>query len=175
MKKNLLKIATIGKTVGLKGELKLHLDTDFPEQFHKGATFPSDTTELEIEQFNEERMLVKFRGYSSKEDASRLTNQSLYTTYEQTKEACGLEEDEYFWFDIIGCEIIEDGKVLGSVQEIERINTIDYLNIKTSNELVEQSLPKSFLIPYIDRYIIKVDQASKTIESQGAFEILEAS
>ncbi|MDO8260641.1 MAG: ribosome maturation factor RimM, partial [Candidatus Magasanikbacteria bacterium] len=35
----LLHIATIGKTVGLKGDMKLHIQSDFPEQFKKGSSF----------------------------------------------------------------------------------------------------------------------------------------
>ena len=34
-----LLVATIGKVVGLEGDLKLHLETDFIEQFSKGENF----------------------------------------------------------------------------------------------------------------------------------------
>ena len=40
--KNRIPIAKIGKSYGVKGWAKLHLLTDFPEQFKAGATFESD-------------------------------------------------------------------------------------------------------------------------------------
>mgnify|MGYP000951624045 CR=1 FL=1 len=39
MNSDIVKVATIGRCVGLKGYLKLHNKSDFPEQFKKGATF----------------------------------------------------------------------------------------------------------------------------------------
>ena len=50
--KNKIPIAKIGKTHGLKGWVKLHLLTDFPEQFQKNRNFDSDKGELRIEQIN---------------------------------------------------------------------------------------------------------------------------
>ena len=62
---NKIYIAKIGKAVGLQGELKLHLDTDFPEQFKAGATFTlSNNQEVTIEHFNNKRGVVKFKDYN---------------------------------------------------------------------------------------------------------------
>jgi len=45
-----LEIAKIGKAVGLAGEVKLHLHTDFIEQFKEGANFfLNDGTTIKIE------------------------------------------------------------------------------------------------------------------------------
>ncbi len=46
---------------------------------------------------------------------------------------------------------------------------------KTAKELVEQKLPKSFLLPYDGRCIVAVDTDAKKIEATGAYDILEAS
>ncbi|XPV54877.1 MAG: hypothetical protein ACNI3H_12505 [Halarcobacter ebronensis] len=35
-------VARLGKTVGLKGDLKIFLDSDFPNQFKTGATFTTN-------------------------------------------------------------------------------------------------------------------------------------
>ncbi len=170
-----IQVATIGKTVGLKGELKLHLQTDFPEQFKTGKTFKTKTSQLTIDSFNKKRLLVKFKGYDTPEIAKKLTNQKLYTTVEQTKKDCTLKEGEFFWFDIQGCEIIEDGIKLGKVVDIDRILDTDYLKIQTDVNLTEKKLPKSFLLPYNDRYIVEVDINNKTIKTKQAYNILQAS
>lgn len=172
----LLHIATIGKVVGLKGEMKLHIKSDFPEQFKKGASFPINENEnLTVSEVNHERGLIKFVGYASPEDAKKLTNKKLYTTIERTRKECRLDEGEYFWFDIEGCSVIEDGKVLGIVDEVDRISVTNYLNIKTDEALVKEGFAKSFLIPFSKPFTISTDIKEKIITVSGAMDILEAS
>lgn len=168
-------IAQIGRTVGLMGDLKLHLHTDFPEQFTAGSKFQSDRGELEVISYNKAREIIRFRGYESMDSAKKLTNTKLYASEEQTKEICNLKEGEYFWFDIIGCKIIENGEVLGIVKDIERLAVNDFLQIDTASELIENGMPKSFLIPYIPRYVLNVNLETKEIEVCDAKSILENS
>ena len=172
----LLHIATIGKTVGLAGDMKLHIKSDFPEQFVKGATFFVNKKEnITLEDVNMQRGLIKISGYSTPESAKKFTNAKLYTTIEKTKEQCRLEEGQFFWFDIVGCSVYEDGNLLGVVGEIERIAIADYLQIKTDEKLVKTGHAKSFLVPYQDPFIMKTDIEQKVIEVSGAMDILEAS
>ncbi len=175
-KKELLHIATLGKSVGLKGDMKLHIKTDFPEQFKKNATFYiTPETKITIENVNFQRGTIKLSGYNTPEEAKKLTNAKLHATIEQTRKECKLEDGEHFWFDIEGCLVYEDGLFLGKVIEIERILDTDYLKIKTADELVAQKLPKSFLLPYNEHFIKSVDTKEKKIEAIGAYDILEAS
>ncbi len=169
-------VAKLGKTVGLKGHVKLFIESDFPGQFKKGATFTTNKKEtLTIAEFNASRGTVLFESINDVDSAKKLTNVQLFTSYEQTKEDCQLEENQYFWFDIIGCSIKDDDTILGEVVEIHRYPVDDYLEIKTSQELVKKDLPKTFLIPYIDEYVISVDVEEKVVTTQGAFDILENS
>ena len=39
LKDDMLEVALLGKTIGLKGAIKLHNRSDFPSQFKKGAKF----------------------------------------------------------------------------------------------------------------------------------------
>ena len=175
-KKDLLHIATLGKSVGLKGDMKLHIKTDFPEQFKKNASFYiTPEKQVTIESVNFQRGTIKLQGCDTPEEAKKFTNARLHTTIERTREECQLEEGQHFWFDIEGCDLYEDGRLLGRVMEIERILDTDYLKIKTVYELVAQKLPKSFLLPYDKRCILSVDTKAKKIEAAGAYDILEAS
>jgi len=168
-------IAQIGRTVGLWGDLKFHLHTDFPEQFKIGATFQSSRGELTISDVNIKRGTVRFSGYENIDLAKKLTNTKLYATKEQTKENCNLNEGEHFWFEVIGCRVKQDDEILGIVEDIQRMADIDYLSIKTDDALVKAGLTKNFLLPYIDRYIIKTDTEEKVVYTKDAKEILEAS
>lgn len=168
-------IAQIGRTVGLYGDLKLHLHTDFPEQFKVGHTLKSSRGDLTISDLNPNRGTIRFIGYESVESAKKLTNVKLYANEEETKAYCHLEKDEYFWFDVIGCIVKEKEIILGTVDDIQRMLDLDYLVIKTDQSLVEAGMPKEFLLPYIPRYIVKTDIETKTVLTQDAKDILEAS
>ena len=169
---NKIPIAKIGKTYGTKGWQKIHLLTDFPEQFKKDATFESDKTTLTIENIDLKKGIVKFKDINSPEEAKKLTNRTLYTTKEKTKEEIKLKENEYFWFDIIGCDVYEEDELLGKVKEIQRINDSDYLLIKTNKNL-NPKYPKRFLIDF-KRNVKEVDIKNKKIFTQKAKELLES-
>ena len=168
-------IAQIGRTIGLWGDLKFHLHTDFPEQFKVGKTYKSDRGDLTIADINFTRGTIRFTGYESIDSAKKLTNTKLYANEEQTKENCELGEGQHFWFDVIGCVVKQDDEVLGMVDDIQRMADTDYLAVKTDTSLVEAGLSKQFLLPYIERYIIKVDTEEKIVYTKDAKDILEAS
>ncbi len=168
-------IAQIGRTIGLWGDLKFHLHTDFPEQFKVGKTYKSNRGDLTIADINFTRGIIRFKGYESIDSAKKLTNTKLFANEEQTKENCDLKEGQHFWFDVIGCVVQQDDEVLGLVEDIQRMADTDYLSVKTETSLVEAGLSKNFLLPYIDRYIVKVDTEEKIVYTKDAKDILEAS
>ena len=168
-------IAQIGRTIGLWGDLKFHIHTDFPEQFKVGNTYRSNRGDLTIADINFTRGIVKFRGYESIDSAKKLTNTKIYANIEQTKENCDLKEGQHFWFDVIGCSVKQDDEVLGVIEDIQRMGDTDYLLLKTDEVLVKAELPKTFLIPYIDRYVLNVDIEEKIVYVHDAKDILEAS
>ncbi len=168
-------IAQIGRTVGLWGDLKFHLHTDFPEQFKVGQTYQSSRGELTIADINFKRGTVRFSGYESVDLAKKLTNAKLYASEEETKVHCQLQEGEYFWFDVIGCSVEQDGEVLGRVREIQRMLDVDYLAIDTDRALLKDGMAKHFLLPYIPRYIVHTDVEAKVVFTKDAKDILEAS
>lgn len=171
----MIQVAKIGKSVGVYGGAKLHILTDFPEIFKEDIIYTAkspglnpQTLSLKIKSYHEG--IVIFESYESKESIKTLVNFTLYASLEDTRKYCELREGEIFWFDVIGSEIIEDGEKLGEVVEIERIGKVDYLLIEA---VVTQNLPKRFMLPYIQRYILEA--RDKKIYTQGAREIWFAS
>jgi 16S rRNA processing protein RimM len=61
------------------------------------------------------------------------------------------------------------------VDDIQRMVDIDYLVVMTDEALVEAGMSKSFLLPYIDRYILTANIEEKKIYTKDAKDILEAS
>ena len=172
----LLHIATIGKTVGIKGDMKFHIKCDFPEQFKVGSTFlinKKDT--ITLTEVDLDRLLVKVNNLSNPQDCKKFTNAKLFTTHEETRKNCHLKEGEYFWFDLEDCQVYEDGKLLGVVKEVERIAITNYLSIVTDESLVESGSAKSFLVPFMEPFRKSVEIDKKIITLSGALDILEAS
>lgn len=168
----MIEVAKIGKTVGVHGGVKLHIMTDFPQIFSRNisflarkGSFKQEIFEIKIKHFK--KGIAYFEGYESLESAKELVNVILGMSLEDTKKICKLREGEMFWFEVVGCEIIEGEECLGIVKEVERIGNIDYLIVDAKTSCLK--LPKSFMIPYIDRYILSC--SSGKIIVQGAKDI----
>ena len=175
-KEQLLHIATIGKTVGIHGDMKFHDKSDFPEQFFNGATFFTNLKkEITLNDVNLERGIIKIAGINTIEDAKKYTNAKLFTTRDETRKNCHLEEGEFFWFDLEDCEVYEDDKLLGKVDDVDRIAVTTYLNIITDKKLIEAGFTKKFLVPFAEPFKVSVDIDKKIIILSGAMDILEAS
>lgn len=175
MSKDKFFIAQIGRTVGLWGDLKLHLHTDFPEQFQIGNSYSSSVGNLTISDINLSRGIVKFIGYDGVDYAKKLTNVKIYSTQEETQNNCTLDDGQYFWFDIIGSEVFEGSELIGVIEDIQRMADTDYLVITTDSKLVNSGMTKSFLLPYIDRYVSDFNVELKKLTVKDAKDILEAS
>ncbi len=171
----LLEVAQIGRLVGLRGELKLHLHCDFPEQFQRGKIFQTSKGEtLEVLSYHQEKGLISFVGYD-RESAKKLVNTLLLTTPEASMRDCALKDGEFFWFDMIDAKVLDNGLFLGIVEEIERIAITDYLIIRTDELWVKQGYAKRFYIPYIERYILSFDKQKQEIYTKDSLGILENS
>lgn len=171
-------VAKLGKSVGLKGQMRVHIDSDFPEQFKKGVSFTTNKNKtLTIETINQTYDTVKFEGINTIEETKILINSLLFVSSENTIKNCKLKDKQYFWFDIEGCTIIENGTVLGKVTEISRFPIDDYMYIDTDAELLKNDakMAKTFLIPYNDNYILNVNISKKMIEIKNGLDILAAS
>ncbi len=176
MNSDIVEVATIGRCVGLKGYLKLHNKSDFPEQFKKGATFfDKNNDQLVIKDYNRQKELVLFENFDDLDLAKTLVNRTIYTTKELTRKNCKLKKNEFFQFDIIGLKVIENGEILGIVEDIQDNFANSLLYIKTDEKLIMSGNPKNFYIPYLEHFIISVNLDNEEILVKGAISILENS
>ena len=76
---------------------------------------------------------------------------------------------------MIGCDVVEDDEVVGTISDIQRMVDIDYLIVDTDSKLVDAGFSKNFLLPYIERYVIRAEMDFKKVYVRDAKEILEAS
>lgn len=178
-------VAKCGKSIGLKGEIKLIIYSDFSEIFTKGnillaKNLPNTPNEsghfLTINAFNPHKNSIFFNEIDNIDSAKNLTSFLLYSSKSLSEKYCNLGKDEYFWFEIIGLNIVENNIMLGKVSEITRIGNIDYLIIDVDSaifDLYPHIKAKRFYLPYIARYIL--DVKSGIIYTKDAFGVLEES
>lgn len=159
MNEALVLVAKLGRTVGVQGFVRLHNLSDFPEQFECGASFfDKNSRVLKIKARNAQSVL--FEGFESLESAKTLVNLELFQSVEKSRASCKLNEGEFFYFDIIGLEVFENGLLLGVVKDILPAGN-DLLLIKSDESLVKKGFASEFYLPYVDFYIKSVELGAK--------------
>lgn len=146
----------IGKSVGLNGGLKLHLESDFPECLKKGVKVSvaplnafsraSSFKDYVIHSYEHAKNLLFLETIHTPEKAKELTNLGLFMSEAESKKLCVLKEGEFFYCDLVGLSVVEENEILGKVIEIQRISQTDYFMVETTRSLVEKGLAKIFLI-----------------------------
>lgn len=155
-------VAKLGRTVGVQGFVRLHNLSDFPEQFECGASFfDKNSRVLKIKARNAQSVL--FEGFESLESAKTLVNLELFQSVEKSRTSCKLNEGEFFYFDIIGLEVFENGLLLGVVKDILPAGN-DLLLIKSDESLVKKGFASEFYLPYVDFYVKSVELGAKDSE-----------
>lgn len=157
---DLVVIAKIVKTRGLRGEVVAELMTDFPERFEGLddviAAMPNGSCrELKIEGFffQKGRIVLKFAGFDSVEAGEELRNADVCVPETETVH---LETDEYFDWQLEGCTVETiTGEVVGQVRELMRTGGTEVL--------VVDGAEKEYLIPFAESICTVVDVENKMI------------
>ncbi len=166
----LVAIAKLVKSRGLRGELVAEVLTDFPERFDELETvialLPDGTRrELKIERFwfQKGRIILKFAGFDSIETAETLRGAEVCIP---ESEAVELEEDEFFDWELAGCEVeTVEGLKLGRVKDLMRTGGTE--------NLVVAGAEKEYLIPFAASVCVEVDVVNKLIKVDAPEGLLE--
>ncbi|MBM0636992.1 ribosome maturation factor RimM [Campylobacter sp. VicNov18] len=176
--KDFVQVAKLGKTVGLKGYIKLHNLSDFPLQFKKDASFFLENGKqiLKIKHYNQANSTVLFQDYEELEKSKILTNCILFQSIEQSRQTCKLKKDEFFYFDILECEVFDENTRLGKVVDILETGASYLFQIQSDEKWIAKKYPKTFFIPYLDKFVKSIDiQKREILCTKDAFLILENS
>jgi len=161
MNEELVAIAKIVKSRGLRGELVADVLTDFPERFEDLETViallpDGERRELKIERFwfQKGRIVFKFAGFDSIERAETLRGAEICIP---ESEAVALETDEFFDWELAGCEVeTVEGLKLGRVKELLRTGGTEILVVAGAD--------KEYLIPFAETICTEVDVENKLIK-----------
>lgn len=163
MSERCFQVGKIVNTHGIRGELKIVPQTDFPEiRFAKGSRllcFPPNGGEpvpvtVSRARFHKGTYLVKFSEFDNINEVEKFKGGSLKVSEDQLVE---LEDGEYYYHQIVGCQVFnEEGELLGTVKEIWAPGANDVWVARSADG-------KELLIPYIDEVVKQVDIAAKRI------------
>ena len=154
-----LKIGKIVGTHGLKGELKIRTDSDFAkERFEKGndiiIRYQNQDLVFTIltSRVHKGNYLVAFKDHQDINLVEKYLGSFVYGYKDEEL----LEDDEYFYTDLIGMEVVSsEGKVIGPVTSIYDNTRHDVLNVDYHG--------KNVGIPYVEAFIKEVDLENKKI------------
>lgn len=158
------KLRTIGKIVnthGIRGELKIVSETDFPERFDAGSELvivdaqnKQTPVKIQSSRLHKNMYIVKLEKYDNINDVEKYKGSLLKI---DAKYQEPLEEGEYYYHEIIGCRVItEEGQELGAITEILTPGANDVW-------VVSRPQNKQLLLPVIDDVVLDVDVLSKIV------------
>lgn len=153
----LIKVGYITNTHGIKGEIKVYPLTDNLDRFNEDIDFYIDNQNIKVKivKSREYRGLVylKLQDYDNINDVLKFKSKYLLIDEENRLD---LPEDSYYISDLIGSDIVEDGKIIGTVKDVLMNSTNDiYLCRRKDN--------KEFMIPAVKEFIREVDAKNKKI------------
>jgi 16S rRNA processing protein RimM len=167
---DLIAIAKLVRTRGLRGELVADVLTAFPERFDnltKVVAVKPDNTRigLEIEKFwfQKNRIILKFLGFDSIEAAEKLRDFEICVS---DVEAVELEPDEFFDWQLQDCAVETiAGEPIGLVREVMRTGGTEILVVAGES--------KEYLIPFATAICTDVDIENKRIKIDAPEGLLE--
>ena len=147
-------VGKVTKVHGLKGELKLYTSIEdiwFADlkQIRLSCDNPMQNfTEYRIQSIRgKSPLIIKFQGINSLESAKELAGKTLYVFRDQFPD---LPDDEYYWFQIEGLRVYDQGgHYYGNIEEIIRTGSNDVYVVRDDK--------RELLLPMIDSVVKKID------------------
>ena len=168
----LVAVARVRRARGVKGEVAADIWTDFPERFERLeeliAVFPGGERRrlaLEGHWLHGARVVLKFRGFDSPEEAAALAGCVLAVP---ESEAVELGEGEFYDWQLEGCRVeTVEGRDVGTVREV----------LHTGGEapvlVIRDPRGRENLVPLAESICVEIDTGRKLIRVDAPEGLLE--
>ena len=158
---DLIVVAHIVKVRGLRGEVVADLLTDFPDRFENlksltGISAEGTQRSLQIEEqwFHGTRLVLKFAGFDSIDEAKNLVGYDLAIP---ANERIELPKDSFYEWELFGSRVETiGGENVGEVKGIMRSGGVEMLSV------VDES-GRDRLIPMAADIVVEIDKDKKLI------------
>ncbi len=149
-------VGTIARAHGIKGQVIVNLDTDFPEErFRPGATLFTTRGPLQLTtvRFQNGRPVIGIEGVETMNDAERLAGLELRVPVD---ELAALPAGTFYHHDLVGCRVeTAGGEHVGTVEGVE--------GAAGGSRLVVAGAAGEVLIPLAAEICRTIDVAGKRI------------
>jgi 16S rRNA processing protein RimM len=158
-----LRVGRLTKAHGLKGGLKLELFTDDPDRrFTPGATFTLQVPEsspwhgkrielVELRWYNAHPVGF-FVGVGDRSAAESLVKAILWVDQDPAEPA---EPDAWYDHQLIGLDVVRDGRTVGVIERLEHLPAQDLLVVKVEDREV--------LVPFVRAIVPEVDVEGRRV------------
>ena len=177
--KTQLRVGRLVKAHGLKGALKLELYTDDPEgRFTPGASFTLQVPEsspwhgkpLTVREFRwmNSHPVAFFEGVEDRASAEELVRAILWI--DQDPQDAPTEDDAWYDHQLVGLDVVRDGKTVGRVIRVDHFPAQDLLVVRAPGD-------REILVPFVKAIVPEVDVAGGRVlvtPPAGLFEDLPA-
>lgn len=144
-------VGKVGAPRGFDGTVRIIPLTDFDGRFDalKEISVGGKIFAIETVKHIGGQLFMKFAGVDSREVAKTLTNKFLTV---DRADAAPLDDGEFYTFDIIGCEVFDGDKKIGTVTAVLKTGSNDVLEVDGKT-----------LIPALKSVVRSIDIAAKRI------------
>jgi 16S rRNA processing protein RimM len=161
---NLLLIGKVIRPHGLNGLLRILSYAGSEETFLKAGTVLLKSDQAGLSEYkvisinaHKNAFLMKVDGISSLEDAEIYRGAEILIRKDTLRRE---NEDEYFWFELIGLKVfLDSGRLIGTLKEIINTGSNDIYIVKEGN--------KEILIPALHGVVLKIDLENKRMIIAG--------
>jgi len=156
MKNQYITIGRVSGLHGLKGNLRIHYYNETRSDFlsYRKLYLKDKEGRIQAHEIQETKIHGKFisarlKGCAEVADAEKFIGASVLVERENLP---ALEEGEYYWFEIIGMDVVtEEGRALGRVKAI--------LPTASDDVYLVRGAEGEWLIPATEEVIMRVDRA----------------
>ncbi len=128
-----IKLICVGKITsahGIRGAVKIHSFTDIPGSLMDYCPLYSkngkEKFEIELLSINKEIIIAKVNNITDRNEAEKLRGRELYADRSKFPKE---EENEFYYEDLKGMQVLQDGKKFGVVLDVQNYGGGDLLEI----------------------------------------------
>ncbi len=163
-------LGKLTKTHGLKGELAIWLDVDYPEEYDeldsvllevKGELIPYFVEQIQI---RTNKSIIKFEDIGTIEEAQKIVNCDIYLPNDNLPE---LDDNQFYYHEIIDFDVVDEQK--GKLGKVTAVYTSD------AQDLIAMAYQNAeILIPVSDEIVKTIDREKHELHTnlpEGLLEI----
>lgn len=154
MENNLLEVGKIVNTHGLRGDVKVVVWMDYPEDFEelKNVYLKTRTELLKLTvktvKYQKNNLIVKFAEFNNINEVEQYKNFVLYADRDELGE---LPEGAHYIVDLIGLKVVdESGEEIGIIGDVFNTGANDIYDVVRKGK-------KNLLLPVIDDVVKEID------------------